>query len=103
VKPKNKFPHVYTMFDEKGKLITSQLEKDLANPVDRLRKTQKYVGAAMAGPGTYTLKVAVVDSSGKRGGVERPFNARLNGFGQLHVTDLLIADDSVRGADGLPP
>jgi len=91
------------MFDDKGKLITSQLEKDLANPVDRLRKTQKYVGAAMAGPGTYTLKVAVVDSSGKRGSVERTFNARLNGFGQLHVTDLLIADDSVRGADGLPP
>ena len=101
--PEDKVSLGYLMFDDKGKLITSQLEKDLANPVDRLRKTQKYVGAAMAGPGTYTLKVAVVDSSGKRGSVERTFNARLNGFGQLHVTDLLIADDSVRGADGLPP
>ena len=101
--PEDKVSLGYLMFDDKGKLITSQLEKDLANPVDRLRKTQKYVGAAMAGPGTYTLKVAVVDSSGKRGSVERTFNARLNGFGQLHVTDLLIADDSVRGAEGLPP
>jgi VWFA-related protein len=93
----------YMMFDDKGKLITSQLEKALANPVDRQRKTQKYVGAAVAPPGTYTLKLAVVDDSGKKGSVERTFVARINGFGQLHVTDLLIADDSVRGADGLPP
>src|SRR4051812_25677533 len=93
----------YLMLDDKGKLITSQLEKALDNPVDRQRKTQKYVGAAMAPAGTYTLKVAVVDESGKRGSVERTFTARINGFGQLHVTDLLIADDSVHGADGLPP
>ena len=51
----------------------------------------------------YTLKVAVVDEEGKRGSVERTFQARINGFGQLHVTDLLIADNSVRGTDGLPP
>jgi hypothetical protein len=64
---------------------------------------QKYIGAAVAGPGVYTLKVAVVDDAGKRGSVERTFTARINGFGQLHVTDRLIADDSIRGADGLPP
>jgi VWFA-related protein len=93
----------YLMFDDKGKLITSQLEKTLANPVDRVRRMQKYVGAAIAPPGTYTLKLAVVDDGGKKGSVERTFTARINGFGQLHVTDLLIADDSVRGSDGLPP
>jgi VWFA-related protein len=93
----------YLMFDDKGKLITSQLEKTLGNPVDRQRRTQKYVGAAIAPPGTYTLKLAVADDGGKKGSVERTFNARINGFGQLHVTDLLIADDSVRGSDGLPP
>ena len=93
----------YLMFDDKGKLITSQVEKALANPVDRERRTQKYIGAAIAPPGTYTLKLAVVDDGGKKGSVERTFAARINGFGQLHVTDLLIADDTVRGADGLPP
>ena len=63
-------------------------------------RTQKYLGAAVAAPGVYTLKLAVVDETGKRGSVERTFPARINGFGQLHVTDLLIADNSVRGSDG---
>ena len=30
----------------------------------------------------------MVDESGRRGSVERTFTARINGFGQLHVTDL---------------
>jgi tetratricopeptide (TPR) repeat protein len=51
----------------------------------------------------YTVKIAVVDEAGRRGSVERTFTARITGFGQLHVTDLLIADNSVRGAQGLPP
>ena len=93
----------YLMMDDKGKVISSQLEKAVTAPVDRRTRLQKYIGAAIAGPGTYTLKVAVVDSSGKRGSVERTFAAKMNGFGQLHVTDLLIADDTVRGTDGLPP
>ena len=93
----------YMMFDDKGKLITSQLEKAVDTPVDRQSRTQKYIGAAVAAPGVYTLKVAVVDQAGKRGSVERTFQARINGFGQLHVTDLLIADNSARGTGGLPP
>ena len=93
----------YMLFDDKGKLVSSQLEKALPNPVDPRTKIQKYIGAAIAPPGTYTLKVAVVDDGGKRGSVERTFAAKINAFGQLHVTDLLIADDTVRGADGLPP
>ena len=36
----------------------------------------------------------MVDDSGKRGSVERTFIAKINGFGQLHATDLLIADNS---------
>jgi VWFA-related protein len=93
----------YMMFDDKGKLVTSQLEKALTNPVDPRSKIQKYIGAAIAPPGTYTLKVAAVDDKGKRGSVERTFVARINGFGQLHATDLWIADNTVRGTDGLPP
>jgi VWFA-related protein len=93
----------YMMFDDKGKLVSSQLEKAIGDPIDRRTRMQKYVGAAVAAPGVYTLKLAVVDDTGKRGSVERTFPARINGFGQLHVTDLLIADNSVRGSDGLPP
>lgn len=93
----------YLMFDHQGKLVTSQLEKAVANRIDPQSKIQKYVGAAIAPPGTYTLKVAVVDAAGKRGSVERTFAAKINAFGQLHATDLLIADNSVRGADGVTP
>jgi tetratricopeptide (TPR) repeat protein len=93
----------YMMFDDKGKLVTSQLESPLSNPIDPRSKIQKYIGAAIAPPGTYTLKVAAVDANGKRGSVERTFIAKMNGFGQLHATDLLIADNSVRGTDGLSP
>ena len=93
----------YMMFDDKGKLVTSQLEKALPNPIDPGSKIQKYIGAALAPAGTYTLKVAVVDANGKRGSVERTFVAKINGFGQLHATDLLIADNSIRGTGGLIP
>ena len=92
----------YMMFDDKGKLVSSQLEKAVDSPVDPETRTQRYIGAAVAAPGVYTLKLAVADDAGKRGSVERTFPAKINGFGQLHVTDLLIADNSARGAEGLP-
>lgn len=93
----------YLMFDDKGKVVASEFEKAIASPVDRTTRTQKYLGAAIAAPGVYNLKVAVVDDAGRRGSVERTFTARINGFGQLHATDLLIADSRAGGARGLPP
>ena len=94
----------YMLMDDKGKIVSSELERVVPNPIDPRTKTQKYIGAAIAPPGTYTLKVAVVDDGGKRGSVERTFVAQINGFGQLHATDLLIADNTARGSSGgLPP
>lgn len=93
----------YTLFDDNGKLVSSELERVVSSPIDQRTRLQKYLGAAVVPPGTYTLKVAVVDDGGKRGSVERTFVARINGFGQLHVSDLLIADSAVRGMSGLPP
>lgn len=93
----------YLMLDETGRPASSLVEPVVDTAIDRQRRVQKYVGAALVAPGTYTLKVAVVDGAGKRGSVERTFTARINGFGQLHATDLLIADNSARGTEGLPP
>jgi len=93
----------YMMFDDKGKLVTSQLEKGIDLPIDPQRKTQKHIGGLVIPPGVYTLKVAVIDDAGKRGSVERTFAARINGFGQLRASDMVIADNSARGANGLPP
>src|SRR5262249_28155035 len=82
----------YAMFDDKGKLVSSRVERAIDAPVDARRKLQTYMGAAVAAPGTYTIKLAVADQGGKRGSVERTITARINGFGQLHSSDLLIAD-----------
>src|SRR3954469_2173084 len=92
----------YMLVDDKGKVISSQLDKAVATPVDPRTRVQKYIGAAVASPGTYTLKLAVVDDAGKRGSIERTFTAKINGFGQMHVTDLLIADNSVQGESVTP-
>jgi tetratricopeptide (TPR) repeat protein len=93
----------YMLVDDKGKIVSSDFEPVVPNPIDPRTRIQKYIGAAIAPPGTYTLKVAVVDDGGKRGSVERTFVAKINGFGQLHATDLLIADNTARGTSGPPP
>lgn len=101
--PDQKLALGYVMMDEAGRLASSTWEPALKTPIQPERRLQKYVGAAIVPPGTYTLKLAVADETGKRGSVERTFSARISAFGQLHVTDLLIADNSVRGPSGLPP
>jgi len=42
-------------------------------------------------PGDYTLKVAGIDPLGRRGSVERGFEARLQEAGLLRISDLLVA------------
>jgi hypothetical protein len=93
----------YAMLDDKGKVVSSRVEKSLSSSLNRSTRTQKYIATAFAGPGAYTLKLAVADDGGKRGSVERSFGARINPLGQLHVTDLLIGDSAGVTADGVPP
>ena len=93
----------YVMLDDAGQPGASRLDRNVATPIDSHRRVQHWVGATVAPPGQYTLKVAVVDQSGRRGSVERTIIARLNGFGQLHATDLLIADNTPQNAGDAPP
>jgi VWFA-related protein len=93
----------YVMLNDQGQPGASRIEKAVAAPVDEVRRVQQWVGAAIAPPGNYTLKVAVVDDSGRRGSVERTIAARLNAFGQLRVTDLLLADNTTQNAGDAPP
>lgn len=93
----------YVMLNDMGQPGASRLERNVATPIDSHRRVQHWVGAAVAPPGQYTLKVAVVDQSGRRGSVERTITARLNGFGQLHATDLLLADNTPQNAGDAPP
>ena len=93
----------YVMLDDRGQPGAGRLEKTVATPIDSLRRVQQWAGAAVALPGTYTVKVAVVDESGRRGSVERTITARLNGFGQVHATDLLLADNTAQNGGDAPP
>jgi VWFA-related protein len=93
----------YVMLNDMGQPGASRIEKTIATPIDSVRRVQQWAGAAVAQPGTYTVKVAVVDESGRRGSVERTITARLNGFGQLHATDLLLADNTPQNAGDAPP
>ena len=93
----------YVMLDDLGRPGASRLHNTVASPIDAVRRVQQWVGAAVAPPGQYTVKVAVVDESGRRGSVERTITARLNLFGQLHATDLLLADNTAQNAGDAPP
>jgi len=93
----------YVMLNDQGQPGASRIETKVAAPVDGVRRVQQWVGAAIAPPGNYTLKVAVVDDSGRRGSVERTIAARLNAFGQVRATDLLLADNTTQNAGDAPP
>ena len=101
--PQDKVSLGYVLLDDLGQPGASRLERTVATPIDSQRRVQQWVGAAVAPPGNYTVKVAVVDESGRRGSVERTITAQLNGFGQLHATDILLADNTAQNAGDAPP
>lgn len=89
----------YALVDSSGKLVASQIDANVKTPIRPATRTQVYVGAALAeAPGVHTLKLAVLDSRGKRGSVEHTFRAQLATAGQIRATDLLIAENA--GAAG---
>ena len=45
-------------------------------------------------PGTYSLRVAVIDATGQRGSVEHPVHAQVTSSGSLAVGDLVVADQA---------
>jgi tetratricopeptide (TPR) repeat protein len=74
--------------------VSTQLEENVATPVRPATQTQTYLGAVTAVPGTYRIKLAVLDDLGKRGSVEHTVVARLTPAGQIRLTDLLLGEDS---------
>ncbi len=80
----------YAMVDEKGKLAATDYVPALETAVSPA-KTQGYLGAAVVPQGVYTLKLGVIDSTGKRGSVEHSFRAQLESVGQVRIGGLLLA------------
>jgi VWFA-related protein len=89
----------YMLVDGKGRVVTSRFEPALAPPAGS-SKIQQVFGTVIVDPGSYSLKVAVVDSEGRRGSVERKVDAGVTRLGQIRVADLLLADGGAeaRGA-----
>ncbi len=93
----------YSLVDDKGRLIESQIDRGVKTPVSPETAIQKYSGFILSdATGTHTLKIAVVDDRGRRGSVEHSFRAALTPVGQLRSTDLLIADDRTTSGSAAP-
>ena len=52
-------------------------------------------------PGTYSLRVAVVDATGQRGSVDHPVHAQVTSSGPLAVGDLVVADQASLRPNGV--
>ena len=99
--PGSKLSLAYTVVDDHDQLVSSQVEPAVTTEIRRDTLTQTYLGAITASPGTYRVKLAVVDEAGRAGSVEHTVQARLTSAGQIHLTDLLLGDES--GGSGLRP
>jgi VWFA-related protein len=83
----------YALYDAQGQLVGSLVEPDVSTRVNPRTGAHQHFGSIPAGgPGSYTLKVAVVDDLRRRGSVEHRFRAQLVEAGPLRGADLLLAE-----------
>jgi VWFA-related protein len=92
----------YALTDSSGKVVTSEIDRDVKAPV-QANKLQTYTTFLLSNAtGPHTLKVAVLDSTGRRGSVEHEFTAGLRTLGELRAADLLLAEDADSGSEATP-
>jgi Flp pilus assembly protein TadD len=58
----------------------------------------EFTGEVVVDPNAYSLRLAAVDSSGRRGSVEHPVKAALVTAGGIEISDLVLAAGSAGGA-----
>ena len=93
----------YSLVDDKGRLIHSQIDPEVKTTISPETSIQRYSGFILSdAPGPHTLKIAVVDERGRRGSVEHTFRAALTTVGEVQATDLLIADDKLASGSATP-
>ena len=73
---------------------------DDANSTVASRGRSKPPASPKIEPGSYTLKLAVVDSRGRRGSVEHPFTAGLTRVGSIDLADFLLDAGRDQGTRG---
>ncbi len=83
----------YTLIDQQGRLAGSDLEPSLGEgPLAR----RHFASALTVDPGIYSLRVGVVDASGREGSVGHTFEAKLHSAGQVRWSDLLLSEQDPR-------
>jgi VWFA-related protein len=101
--PDGRLALAYSLADDKGRLIDSQIDRQVKAPVSPATSLQRYTGFILSDAnGTHNLKVAVVDDTGRRGSVEHTFRAALTPLGDVRATDLLMADERTGTASAAP-
>lgn len=88
--PSGQVSLAYAIVAAKGTVAASDFESKLDTPLSAVGR-QSYVAAAVIDPGVHTLKLAVVDETGRRGSVEHTFSASVPSVGQVRVGGPLLA------------
>src|SRR4029453_15053023 len=87
----------FIVTDAKGKVIRNGFRQATMTPIRRGEPGPlETTSVTKIEPGSYTLKLAVVDSRGRRGSVEHPFTAGLTRLGSIDLADFLLAPAKTR-------
>ena len=90
--------------DQQNRVPASSIERKTLSPLEPSRPGPAvYTIAEVVDPGSYTLKLAATDASGRRGSIEHPVVARLASSEGLEVSDLLVADRPRQGGGAWRP
>ena len=83
----------YSLRDGEGTVLASGRQAVTAEVADTPRgPILQYSRSMLVDPGTYALRVAVLDAAGRRGSVEHPLDARPQADAAVVVGDLMVAD-----------
>ncbi|MGH9347347.1 MAG: hypothetical protein ACRD26_08780 [Vicinamibacterales bacterium] len=82
----------FVLIDHNGKVAGTQLASVTLQPeTGEEPAPPRFLGHAEVPPGTYTLRLAVVDPDGRTGSVHHPVDARLKEAGRVGVSDLILS------------
>jgi VWFA-related protein len=70
----------------------AHVEKSITPAPGQEGRPQHYLAALVLEPGSYTIKMAVVDDRGHRASVSRAFDARLTSAGQVRIGELMLVE-----------
>jgi VWFA-related protein len=92
----------FVVVDEKGRAVASAVGLNKAEPVRAAAPGPLQATTLVdVPPGKYTLKLAVLDATGRAGSVEHPLDAAVSSVGGVDIADLLLAPAGVGTQTGV--